>query len=118
MTYQEFKHHILSGVQDALGSDFTLSVQDIIKNNDTHFDGLTILSPQCNLAPTIYLNEYYERYQRGTTPQEIISDILEIYHTHKTDHKIDVSFFTDYDKVKSRIVFKLINYERNRELLA
>lgn len=54
----------------------------------------------------------------ATTPQEIISDILEIYHTHKTDHKIDVSFFTDYDKVKSRIVFKLINYERNRELLA
>lgn len=118
MTYQEFKHHILAGVQNTLGSDFTLSVQDIIKNNDTHFDGLTILSPQCNLAPTIYLNEYYERYQRGITPQEIISDILEIYHMHKTDHKIDVSFFTDYNKVKSRIVFKLINYERNRELLA
>lgn len=118
MTYQEFKQHILEGVCDTLGSDYTISIQDIIKNNDTHYDGLTILSPRHNLAPTIYLNGYYRDYQGGRCLTDIVRDILSVYEQNRPAKKIDVSFFTDYDKVKSRIVFQLVNYERNRSRLA
>lgn len=117
MTYQEFIHHILTGVRDALGSDYTVSVQDIVKNNDTHYDGLTILSSRHNLAPTIYLNHYYREYQNGSPLTDIICDILTVYRENRPSEKIDVSFFTDYDRVKSKIVCKLINFERNRSLL-
>ncbi len=118
MTYQEFIQHILTGVRSALGSDYTISVQDIVKNNDTHYDGLTILSSRHNLAPTIYLNHYYSQYEDGCSLTDIIRDILTVYQQNRPSGKIDVSFFTDYDQVKSRIVYKLINYERNRMLLA
>lgn len=115
--YSEFKQHILCNLQERLGSDTQITVQDIIKNNDTHLDGLTILSAGQNLSPTIYLNHYYNQYTGGKLLSEIEDDILDIYHNNRLSNTIDVSFFTNYDKVKSHIVFKLINYERNHELL-
>lgn len=115
--YTEFKQHILSDLQKRLGTDIQVTVQDIIKNNDTHLDGLTILSAQCNLSPTIYLNYYYKQYEDGHSLSDIEDDILKVYRDNCPSSNIDISFFTNYDKVKSRIIFKLVNYERNRELL-
>lgn len=115
--YSEFKQHILADLQTRLGSNYRITVQDIIKNNDTHLDGLTLLADNSNLSPTIYLNFYYKQYENGHSLSEIEDDILRVYNEHRASGNIDISFFTDYDKVKSRIVFKLVNYERNRELL-
>jgi len=115
--YSEFKQHILTDLQKHLGSDIRVTVQDIIKNNDTHLDGLTLLSARYNLSPTIYLNYYFKQYEDGRSLSDIEDDILKVYRDNCPSANIDISFFTDYDKVKSRIVFKLVNYERNRELL-
>lgn len=117
MTYQEFKQHISHVIQAELGSSVKVTVQEIIKNNNTRLDGLTILSNQLNISPTIYLNYYYSQYQKGKPLSKIYQDILSTYEESKPKDSIDISFFTDYEKVKSRIVFKLVNYERNRELL-
>ena len=87
------------------------------QNNDTHLDGLTILAPGQNLAPTIYLDYYYGQYERGRSFSDITDDILTAYRENRPKSPVDISFFTDYDKVKSRVTMKLINYERNRELL-
>ena len=54
MNYHDFKQQIISTLSDRLGSDVRITVSDILKNNDTHLDGLTILAPGQNLAPTIY----------------------------------------------------------------
>ena len=117
MTYQEFITHIKESMQEKLGSHVTVTLQDITKNNDTHLDGLTILSTSSNISPTIYLNYYYSQYTQGREASDILAEILNIYETNKPDASIDVSFFTSYDKVKSRIVFKLINYKKNKDLL-
>lgn len=117
MTYQEFKQHISQVIQTKLGSSVKVTVQEIIKNNNTRLDGLTILSNQLNISPTIYLNYYYNQYQKGKSLDEIYQDILLTYEENKPTDCIDISFFTDYEKVKGHIVFKLINFERNHELL-
>lgn len=118
MTYQEFKKHIFSAVSVGLGSDYKVAIQDIIKNNDTHLDGLTILAPGSNISPTIYLNYYYDQYLAGKSLSKIQNDILLSYHKNVPKENIDISFFTDFSKVKERIIFKLVNYDRNRELLS
>ena len=94
-----------------------ITVSDILKNNDTHLDGLTILAPGQHLAPTLYLDYYYGQYERGRSFSDITDDILTAYRENRPKSPVDISFFTDYDKVKSRVTMKLINYERNRELL-
>ena len=117
MTYQEFKQHIVTDLQRELSPAAKISIQDIIKNNDTHLDGLTVFSEGCNISPTIYLNYYYRQYEKGRPLPEIYSDIRNTYQENSPNTNIDISFFTVYDKVKSRVIFKLVNYSYNRELL-
>ena len=117
MTYQEFKQTISNNISTRLGSDYRVSLQDIMKNNDTHLDGLTILSPGSNISPTIYLNYYYDRYLSGKSLSSILEDIMHSYYKNMPKQNIDISFFTDFSRVKERIIFKLVNYDRNKELL-
>ncbi len=117
MQYKEFVTSICHMIQERLGPDITVRLQDILKNNDTHLDGLTILSDGCNLSPTIYLNSYFPQYRDGRSLSDICGEIETIYRENRPGGSVDLSFFTDYDKVKSRIIFRLINYERNRSLL-
>lgn len=117
MTYQEFKQNTIHAISGTLGPGFSVALQDIIKNNDTHLDGMTILAEQSNISPTIYLNYYYEQYLHGKSFSAICDDILCAYHKNTPKGKIDISFFTDFEKVKEHLIFKLVNYERNRTLL-
>lgn len=71
MTYQEFKENVTTVIQNRLGSNVKVTIQEIIKNNDTHYDGLTILSNQLNISPTIYLNFYFKQYLKGRSLEEI-----------------------------------------------
>lgn len=118
MTYQEFKKNVIRTVSAKLGNTYRVALQDIIKNNDTHLDGLTILSEHSNISPTIYLNYYYDQYLSGKSMSDIYDDILSIYYKNAPKENIDISFYTDFQKVKDHIIFKLINYERNKELLS
>jgi hypothetical protein len=117
MTYQEFKETICTMVQAKFGGTTNVMVQDVVKNNDTHFDGLIVQSKGQNISPTIYLNSYYNQLQCGMSLAQISQSIFDVYRQCNPGQSIDISFFTDYDKVKSRIVFKLINYEKNKKLL-
>lgn len=117
MTYQEFKSHIMETAQNALGPDVTVAIHDILKNNDTHLDGLTVLSNNSNISPTIYLNHYYRQYEKGRPLTDICKELLAACRENLPEGSIDISFFTCYDKVKSNIIFKLVNYEKNREML-
>ena len=116
--YSQFKQQIVSSLQKQLGAQTRITIQDIIKNNDTHLDGLTILSPDSCICPTIYLNYYFQKYENGCPIAEITAQLLAVYQENLPASSIDVSFFTDYEQVRSHIVFKLINYERNPELLS
>ncbi|MDD6057044.1 MAG: DUF5688 family protein [Clostridiales bacterium] len=117
MTYQQFQYQICQFLEKELGSNQKLIMDSIIKNNDTRMDGITILSDACNLAPTIYLNPFFLQYKQGREFSEIADDIFKLCHSGLSYEKIDTAFFTDYEKVKSRIVFQLIHFERNQARL-
>ncbi len=116
--YSQFKQQIVSSLQKQLGTETRITIQDIVKNNDTHLDGLTILPENSCVCPTIYLNYYFQKYENGCPISEITGQILAVYRENLPASSIDFSFFTDYTQVRSNIVFKLINYERNPELLS
>lgn len=44
--------------------------------------------------------------------------IIRVYEEHKLETDFDVTFVTDFDKVKDRICYKLRNAEHNQELLS
>ena len=53
MNYQEFLSNTRTELSARITPGATLKIQTITKNNGTHYDGLIILQPGSNIAPTI-----------------------------------------------------------------
>ncbi len=117
MTYSAFTEALLSFVCTALPEECSAKLHTVIKNNDTRLTGLTITETGRNIAPTIYLDHYYEKYCEGTDLNQIVDEIVHTYLECRPTKDFDMTFFTDFKKVRDRIVYKLVNRERNRELL-
>lgn len=116
MSFDGFCTCVRMDIQKKLGGGFEVSLKDIIKNNDTMLKGLIIMERDTNLYPTIYMECPYDRYSQGESLEEIEDSILQCYEENRTED-FDLSFFMNWESVKDRIMYKLINYDRNRELL-
>lgn len=117
MNYMEFKEKAASGVQAFLGGDVRVETNSVRKNNGIVLDGISISREDVNISPTIYLNDFYREYRDGKSLSAIVRQMADIYEQTKMQKSMDMNFFLDYEQVKNRIVYRLINYDRNREWL-
>ena len=117
LEYVEFLEQVKLTVQEKAGRETKISVSRLMKNNREDAASMMIQQTEGNIAPVIDLAPYYEKYQTGKTLEEIADEILEVYKQKKTCGSIDLSFYTDYEKVRECISCKLVNFERNRYLL-
>lgn len=117
MNYEQFKTAVLKQMQQLLGPDTALSLQTICKNNGIKLDGLVISSTGSNLSPTIFLNYYFEKQNMFPDFNAICRDIQRTYEQNRSAESIDTDFFTDYAAVRSHIAYRLVSYEKNKELL-
>lgn len=120
MEYRDFVEQVKEQIQDFLPEKFAdaaVEVNQIVKNNDCALDGLMVRTEESNIAPTIYLKPYFEQIQDGAELDDVLAQIASVYQSHYIDHDIDVSAVTDFDKIKEKIVCKLINEEANQQFL-
>ncbi len=117
MNYQNFVNEITNRVSEHMGEEYLVSVNDVRKNNGICLQGLSIHGTEQKIVPTIYLNGYYREFRNGKEISTIVEDILFVHEHAGIDEEVDMSFFRDYEQVKGRIAYKLVNYEKNRELL-
>ncbi len=117
MTYESFKQQLTENLKEFFPSETNISIHQFSHNNHILLDGLTILEPNSNISPTIYLNYYFEKYQSGLPFSTIQEQILHYYYNHSQVRMIDTSFFTCFENIHSRIVYKVIHYEKNIALL-
>lgn len=117
MKYETFKYLIIQKLNEQLEDPKKIALQKIVRNNGQELDALIIMENQMNVAPTIYLNHFYEQYQKGFTFSETFEELLRTYEKNRPSYPINASFFTDFLQIKDRIVYKIINYEMNHSLL-
>lgn len=117
MTYDTFKQLIMKRLEKDIPEPKTVSIQSVVRNNGCYLDSLIIMEQERNISPALFLNYYYDSYCKGDTFQEVYEMLLSNYRDNRPAGNIDISFFTDFEKVKPTIVFKLVNYEKNKELL-
>ena len=89
MEISTFKVKVQKAVSEVLGQEYTVELREVQKNNGVLLQGLMIRKGQDNV-----------------TPKE-----------DGIGRKIDVSFFQDFEKVKEKLCFRLVNREKNREQL-
>ena len=117
-TMEVFAGTIKSAMEAYFGEGVRVLVQKVTKNNGWILTGLTIMDKTSNLAPTIYLDGYFNDYSFGELMSDICKRILKVYEENKVTDNFDVSMVTDFGRARNRICCKLINAERNAGLLA
>lgn len=116
MNYENFILEVKSGVE-CLCPDAIVSVERVLKNNSLALDGIVIRREGECLAPTIYLNHMYDEYQSGKLLDDIVEEIISIDENQRQKCDVAPEYFCDYEQVKDNIYAKLINREKNEELL-
>ena len=121
-TFEEFTKAVVDGLFESRPEErdsVEIETKEVLKNNGVKLIGLNIREKDSNISPTIYLNDFYRDYEEGKALDEVIAVIEDMWVKAKIDMpKFDISFLSDYSSVKEQISAKLINAERNSELLA
>ena len=69
MNYEEFKQEVADRIKEFLPEKYEnadVSIQTVVKNNDQKLDGLMVKLEDSNIAPNIYLNQFYEQHEDGS----------------------------------------------------
>ena len=118
MDFTNFTELVRLEVSKKLDNSYTVRLDDIRKNNGIILKGLTITQGNCNISPTIYLNNQFTDYINGkSTLSDTVSYVLDTYNKNKIGQSVDMRYFLNYEEIKERAIYKLINTERNKELL-
>lgn len=117
MVYETFLEHVRQHLQEHLGNGCTITIHKIPRNNGKLMDGLSILMPGTQMAPTVYLNPYFEQYREGMSMDAVIQDILELFYNNPAPTCITPKQMTQFDLLEEKIMFKLIHCDSNQELL-
>lgn len=121
MTYQQFIDALEEQMKGSVGKEVQIRIQDTLKNNGIRRKGFLMQESGRNVNPTIYLEEYYQQYQTGARLEDITEQITALYQEIQarplTGMAARPEGLYDYEQIKGRLMFKLVNREKNEQFL-
>lgn len=117
MKYENFVDTMRKKVENLSENGTQVIIMEVCKNNGVKKKGLMIKAKDCNMAPTVYLEEFYLEYKRGKTLEEIAEEIVGVYRNNDTFQGFHIEDFKELKKMGSQLVFRVINYEKNAKML-
>ena len=122
LNFEQFQEYVKDNIRDFLPEELknaNVELRSVTKNNGKQLQAITVRPEKSNIAPTVYLNEYFNQYVRGADLNDVMKDIAYISSEHQVkDDFGDIAHkFFDFDYVKDKIVMTLVNAEKNQEML-
>ena len=118
MDYQMFKEIVKEKIKDYMSPEYRDAAVEIISVNKVNVvkDALAIRKPDEQIAPNLYLDDFYEGYQQSDNLEMTLKLMAEEYGriADKSVKKVEI----DMSQMKDRVVMMLINTEQNKEMLA
>lgn len=117
MELLNFTEKTVNALTDYFGPEVEIRTHNVYKNNGILLQGICALEKGKNIAPTVYLNDFCAGYEEGEPFGEIINKIIQFMENNRVVNNLNVDFFMDYENVRKKLVLRLINKEKNEELL-
>ena len=123
LNFEEFQQHVIDNLPKALPEELAnarILANEVKKNNGLLLHGITLTPEGCNIAPNIYLDAYFNKYQDGANLDAIMGQIAACVVKHvKTPEEFGniAEDYLNFDFVKDRVVMVAVNAERNAGLL-
>ena len=116
MDFLNFVEMMRDEVLNVLTDAVNIEIHHVRKNNNQTKVGLVISSKYYKAAPTIYMEEFYERYMKGTDMFTLVSMVLDVYRQSRGKEICDFNQIQHYELMKGKICFKLVNYKKNEDI--
>lgn len=118
-SFTMFKKLITEEVWKIKADNLEVILKEMTKNNGTVHSALEFREQGEVVSVLVYLAPYFEDYNAGGSLKELAEDIYSSYQENKKHGRIFESSIwrNDYETVPDKVIYKLINYHQNRELL-
>ena len=116
MEYNDFKNKLKKLLEKKITEGYKVYENTVLKNNSILLDSFVICNEETNVSPNFYVKHYFKMYEDGMPLDYLVDDIIEKFEENVNCpkyEKVDIEF----DKVKSRIVGRLISKDKNEMLL-
>lgn len=114
-TFEEFIGQVRTHMQKRYPSREVL-LKQVTKNNGVRKGGLIIQEMDTRISPTIYLDGFYQEYLKGMPLTDVLRSVEETYEDALCEDFRILDFY-NFSAIRGQICFRLMNRERNKELL-
>lgn len=119
-TIKDFAERLRYDIVNRVDADHEVVIQETVVNNGIERVGLVIRKKDAcafEMHPIIYLEELFEMYCDGMPYERVLEKFENINTDAQKLEGCNVSWIKDFESVKERICFKLINANSNYSLL-
>jgi hypothetical protein len=124
MEYNEFVEAVkkrLDNIFHETGQQAAVTIERVLKNNGLELTGVNILKDNERISPTIYINSFFRNDMEEYEIDNVVRQIKSMYESRcgYADTLADryVNVYCDYEKIKDKIIYKLVNMDMNKERL-
>lgn len=122
LNYEDFLNSVVKHLPDRLSGKLEgaeVTVQDMQKLQDKSYRGICVRPEGSNLGAVMDMRPYYEMMQQGAYISAVLDKFaMDAEHAfEKASIEQDVSVFSDYNKAKEMLSVRLVNTEKNKEML-
>lgn len=117
MDIKEFGHIMAREVKDKLGEEYDIKLNSVTKNNGIERNALVVRKEGEAIAPTIYIDHYFDSYNEGVVLMNLVDDFLKVYRSSAPTETVDMDFYDDFSRITGHLFYKLVNYKKNKTFL-
>lgn len=118
MSYEEFEQEIKEAFYERYGDSLTIQSVTVPKNNQVMLRGIRLSAPNRIQEPVIYLDTAYKDYQIGPELSTICDLLFKTYNHSLRMSNENIEDLLSFEKIKDRIVYRVVNYHLNEERLS
>lgn len=123
LDYTKFINEVEDNLQNYLDREDVESVLVKKENKENGISkmGVIVRVYNENIAPCIYLEDYYERYKNGMAMEEVLTLIGSDYEAARTAMEMNESILNfqaeGFENMQKRIFMTAVSYDMNRDIL-
>lgn len=117
-TMENFKKEVLEELEKMAGNGTQILEQEVLKTNGVRKHGISLMQNGESICPVYYWEDLLEPEMKGREAGEVAEMLYSILHpADSAFNQRDRGLFLNWELAKEHLRFRVINYEKNAELL-
>ena len=105
--YNTMKKELVSAITRIFPESTQVITFETFKNGKK-VEAFSIREEHVNTSPTFYFHHYYEAYCKNVSIENIVAEIVDLYHFANQQLKAPLHFY-EFETQKDKICYKLVN---------